>query len=429
MTQWLPGIATVTWPSNAFDAPVQVKVSATTTVDTDDDFRHTAVLYQAADLRGYEIRIDTGGTPPKAPVQVTAVIPDALAAAVSTDLDVQAFVQFLEEGGDDSIDAFEVVPSTKDTTAGTLTLEIPVEAFTASRSADDSHEAILVLGLTPGAHHDPAADGHAPSLAASDVCSARFVGPPFMNAQPRQVVITSPFSLSGHKGVDYQAAAGTPIAAVDAGVVIANSYHVGKAKKNRFGQPAGWGHYVVLWVSDGNMILYAHLKDGTAPPAGAYVSPGDKIGEVDDSGGVTAAHLHLEFVRSGTTYGDARKIDPDRCIHSALIVADETTDQHLESISVYIDGTWVDATQTGQSYFNVTDSLSAGSHTLTLKCAMGNHTSLDRCAPSIWLGRGWKFTEDAGPMSYLDDDTLATGAIPYGMWYPVDLHFVVPPTP
>jgi murein DD-endopeptidase MepM/ murein hydrolase activator NlpD len=431
-TQTLPGVATVTWPASAFDAPARVTVSATTTADTADDFRHTAVLFEPAELRGYEIRIDTGHTPPKAPVQVAAAIPAELAAAVTSSLDVQAFVQFLEEGGDDSIDAFELVPSAKDPAAGTLTMELPVAAFTASRTADGTYEAVLVLGLTPGAPHEAIAAARALASPAKDgpnECAARFVGTPLKDIMPGSLVVTDRYAPPNHKGVDYRAADGMALSAVDDGVIATSAYQVSKTKKNRFGQPSGWGNYVVLKLNDGNMILYAHLKDGTALPAGSTVSRGDKIGEADSSGGVTGPHLHLEYARSGAAFNGAAKIDPDPCIRASVIVQNwDAMDKIAMSIDGVLYGTTLWSPNQPRPYLALVDTLPPGLHTLTAEYVddyYHNHPS-DACV-SVWLGHGWKFT-NTNPVEFDDNDTSMTSCWVFaggpGSW-----QFVVPATP
>jgi murein DD-endopeptidase MepM/ murein hydrolase activator NlpD len=461
-TQALASVATVTWPVNAFDQPAVAKVSATTTADTDDDFRQTAALFAPADLRSYEIRINTGGTAPRAPVHVDVTIPAALAAGVSPSQDVQAFAQILEEGADDSIDAFELLPSTKDAAAGTLSVDVPAEAFTASRTADDSVEAVLVLGLTPGVHHDAiaAARSHARSApAASDVCAARFVGSPFTDFQPGKLVVTDRYAPPGHKGVDYRAADGASLAAVEDGVITTSGYQVSKTKKNRFGQPSGWGNYVILRLGDGNMILYAHMKEGTRLPAGTAVSRGDKVGEADSSGGVTGPHLHLEYARPGTAYNAADKIDPDPCIRPALMVGSTYQNPDWENqVSVKIDGISYGISPVEASWVGagMADGLAPGVHTLTIEPVHSLYaTEFSSWVPPdqnvatadfvIWLGHGWKFIyeptpdERIGGAQFLDWDSPMDAAgippmLPYSanVWDSLflhesyDYHFIVP---
>jgi murein DD-endopeptidase MepM/ murein hydrolase activator NlpD len=97
-----------------------------------------------------------------------------------------------------------------------------------------------------------------------------------------------------HNGVDYAAAAGTPVRAVGDGVV------------RRAGNGDGYGNVVDIAHTRGYMSRYAHLQrfaQGIRP--GVRVSQGDIIGYVGMTGLATAPHLHYEFHSNG------RAIDPN----------------------------------------------------------------------------------------------------------------------
>lgn len=91
-----------------------------------------------------------------------------------------------------------------------------------------------------------------------------------------------------HRGVDYAAAAGTPVqAAGDATVVSAD-------------WKGGYGNTVVLRHGNRYTTLYAHLsrvRKGLS--AGDRVRQGDIIGYVGSSGMATGPHLHYEFRING----------------------------------------------------------------------------------------------------------------------------------
>jgi murein DD-endopeptidase MepM/ murein hydrolase activator NlpD len=89
-----------------------------------------------------------------------------------------------------------------------------------------------------------------------------------------------------HSGVDFAAAAGTPVTAAGPGrVVFAGT------------QPRGWGRFVVVEHARGVRTLYAHLSRVEAA-VGQSVVTGASIGRVGASGGATGPHLHFElFVR------------------------------------------------------------------------------------------------------------------------------------
>jgi LysM repeat protein len=90
--------------------------------------------------------------------------------------------------------------------------------------------------------------------------------------------------IHGYNGVDLAAPAGTPIYAAAGGDVI-----VSRAS----GWNGGYGLYVVVKHGNGTQTLYAHLSR-TAVAAGNYVSQGQVIGYVGNTGRSTGNHLHFE---------------------------------------------------------------------------------------------------------------------------------------
>lgn len=90
--------------------------------------------------------------------------------------------------------------------------------------------------------------------------------------------------IHGYNGVDLAAAYGTPIRAAASGEVI-----VAKAS----GWNGGYGNYIVIRHSDGTQTLYAHLSS-VGVGVGAYVSQGEVIGAMGNSGRSTGTHLHFE---------------------------------------------------------------------------------------------------------------------------------------
>lgn len=99
-----------------------------------------------------------------------------------------------------------------------------------------------------------------------------------------------------HGGTDFAAPAGTPIYAVEDGVVI-----IARGSSS-------YGNYVVInhgTAADGNTYatLYAHMTS-YAVSSGQWVARGDVIGYVGSTGNSTGNHLHLELWRNNI------KIDP-----------------------------------------------------------------------------------------------------------------------
>jgi murein DD-endopeptidase MepM/ murein hydrolase activator NlpD len=98
-----------------------------------------------------------------------------------------------------------------------------------------------------------------------------------------------------HQGIDYAAAAGTPVLAAGDGVAVT------------VGWSGGYGRLVELRHRNGHTTRYGHLRGfarGLRP--GGRVRQGVVIGYVGASGLATAPHLHYEFRRNGTARDPAR---------------------------------------------------------------------------------------------------------------------------
>lgn len=85
-----------------------------------------------------------------------------------------------------------------------------------------------------------------------------------------------------HKGIDIAAPAGTPIPAVEDGMVKAAGYS------------DSLGNYVEIEHPDGTTSKYAHMQSTPAVVAGQRVAGGDTLGQVGSTGVSTGNHLHFE---------------------------------------------------------------------------------------------------------------------------------------
>ncbi|WP_267464629.1 M23 family metallopeptidase [Nocardia otitidiscaviarum] len=104
-----------------------------------------------------------------------------------------------------------------------------------------------------------------------------------------------------HEGVDFAAAAGTPIlAAIDGTVVEA-------------GPASGFGNWIVVDTRIGDQVVstvYGHMVDGGIKVlVGDEISAGQQIGEVGSAGQSSGPHLHFEVVPGGRRQG-GEPIDP-----------------------------------------------------------------------------------------------------------------------
>jgi murein DD-endopeptidase MepM/ murein hydrolase activator NlpD len=95
--------------------------------------------------------------------------------------------------------------------------------------------------------------------------------------------------IHGYNGVDFGAPIGTPIYAAAGGQVL-----ISKSS----GWNGGYGNYVVIKHDNGSQTLYAHASSVNVA-SGEWVSQGDLIANVGNTGRSTGPHLHFE-VRGGT---------------------------------------------------------------------------------------------------------------------------------
>lgn len=94
--------------------------------------------------------------------------------------------------------------------------------------------------------------------------------------------------IHGYNAVDLAGSAGSAIrAASDGEVIVAKSS----------GWNGGYGNYIVVRHSNGIQTLYAHLSS-LSVGVGAFVSQGETIGGMGNTGKSTGTHLHFE-VRGG----------------------------------------------------------------------------------------------------------------------------------
>jgi Peptidase family M23/N-acetylmuramoyl-L-alanine amidase/Putative peptidoglycan binding domain len=111
----------------------------------------------------------------------------------------------------------------------------------------------------------------------------------------------SPFGPRGggqHRGIDFEAADGTPIYAAAAGVVA----HIGNAQ--------GFGQWIVIRHDDGPSTVYGHMWNAAALGLrqGDRVFAGQHIAFVGNNGQSTGPHLHFEVHPGAWAAGS--QIDP-----------------------------------------------------------------------------------------------------------------------
>lgn len=126
-------------------------------------------------------------------------------------------------------------------------------------------------------------------------------------------------TYAGHKGTDYGAPRFTYLYAAFSGTVVEV---VEDVLNNQVGNRGSWGNRVcVYYQTDPNVLFrYAHLAHNSVQPEELeFVSVGAYIALVDNTGGSTGDHLHLELYVGGTAaiyrvcpYQGARFIEDPR---------------------------------------------------------------------------------------------------------------------
>lgn len=111
--------------------------------------------------------------------------------------------------------------------------------------------------------------------------------------------------IKNHNGVDFGAAEGTNLYAIESGTVIES-----RVSDHPTG---GFGEYVKIDHGKGVVSLYAHMVPGSRTvKKGDVIDEGDLIGKVGESGYTTGAHLHLEITVNG------KYVDPVTYIRRAM---------------------------------------------------------------------------------------------------------------
>ncbi|MEK8020379.1 MAG: M23 family metallopeptidase [Candidatus Parabeggiatoa sp.] len=105
----------------------------------------------------------------------------------------------------------------------------------------------------------------------------------------KQGRVSSKFGWRGrrmHKGIDIAASRGTPIYAVEDGIVVSSKY------------ARGYGRLIEIKHSDMYTTRYAHNHINLVE-VGEFVYKGEMIGEVGSTGRSTGPHVHFEVRQSG----------------------------------------------------------------------------------------------------------------------------------
>lgn len=140
------------------------------------------------------------------------------------------------------------------------------------------------------------------------VMSAVMAAPPASATPGARVCPTTDFWIGAgwgadrgrriHTGIDMAGKRGTPIFAVEDGVI------------DRTKRQSNGALQIVMRGESGSKFYYGHM-DEVLVSGGQRVRAGDVIGHMGDSGSPGSVHLHFEFWRSG---GESDAVDPQPLI-------------------------------------------------------------------------------------------------------------------
>jgi hypothetical protein len=421
----LPLFATATFPAGAFPGGRNVTVEYTNRPDTNAIYAETAAVFRPQKRSAYELRINTGNTPPVVEgTTVTFQVTDDLLGFKNAAPEVM--VQSVERVGLESLDNFQIINSTANPGLKTLTAVVPNWAFTNTRRADRMYESVLLLATTPGTNGlTPSDDAAVLSLEGEPTCDANTLGPPLA----REIKVVSPYGeridpatgqKAMHWGVDLEANGDDVLAASDGTVEFV-------------GNGTGYGYYLVLRHVDQSATLYGHLQQGSAVVGvGTVVKRGDKLAVSGSSGTAVSPHLHFEYIPNGRIFFDKRRINPFPCIgasteKSSISVGDNGPAAD-DAFEVVLDDIKIGETFIGETNTISISNLRPGKHNLKVTAIIAPD---DAGTYGITLSDGLTFGN--GGTDFVEGTLIEKGFVEYTIIVPprpaASTGFLMPPPP
>lgn len=144
----LEGYAPVIFPAGAFPSNTTVKVMATSSPGTAEDYEHSVSIFEGGPRLPYEIRINSGYIEPATSFDIVLNVPDSFINTLPPNVDIQVFVQIFQASEHEAHDSFELFESTFDPLTKTVRAALPKSSFTIVRHVDGTYEAIVIVGTT-----------------------------------------------------------------------------------------------------------------------------------------------------------------------------------------------------------------------------------------------------------------------------------------
>ena len=367
----LNGVAKVVFPSGAFPSDTRVTVTTSSSPEVANAFNSFARVFRPANRLGYEVRINTGAAPPISDtVRVEIVVPADFLSAVPPDHQIELFAQLLNDGGEETIDLFELFDATSDALVTVISADLPGAVFSNTRNSMGQYEAIITLGPTPGINRTLTTAStlsaktalSSMAISASSTCKAASIDCPLGIGCD----VSSPFDparkhpvtgeVKPHTGVDYFAANGTTVLAASDGKVETSQI------------VSGYGETIVVRHTDGSATLYAHLEQRNVA-VGTPVTKGQAIASSDNTGTSTGPHLHFEYVPNGQIFKSKNRIDPDACVDalaSGSITVRDNGALADDAFQVFLDNILIGSTDIGLPNTLAVNNLKSGNHQLRI---------------------------------------------------------------
>lgn len=196
--------------------------------------------------------------------------------------------------------------------------------------------------------------------------------------------ITCPYGYKGHVGVDVVKYKGQPayIIAHTEGTVVELVKNYNRTDKTG----SSYGNYVLLRHPNGYYTLYAHMKYGSVTVSkGQWVSKGQAIGYMGNTGYSQGAHLHFE-VRDRNN----KRINPTPYLDANL--------PSIVSYRVFANNHWFDTTKDGGRAGNCKDAISGIQMTTGTGCGKTKYRV--HIKGGKWLDEVTYWGKDGDPNGY-----------------------------
>lgn len=303
-------VASIDVPAYTFNEPTQVELRKTISVAKQNTFSYIKPLFDISGNTAYEVRIVSPVIPAQA-IHMSLTIPSAI--QISSDQNPEVYGQLYTDNDGEKDENFDIIESDYYATSAKLKFDVAPMYFSTEISESGQYEAIFIIGNTRGGKL---------SIDKQGVCQeGQFIGCPLTTC-----TVTSPFNptrvhpvtgqVSPHRGVDFRAPEGTPVMAAATGKVKAVGYQLNQANGT------GWGNYVIMEHVNSNgqrfATLYAHLKS-TSVSTNQQVDEGNIIALSGKTGGVSAAHLHLEYIENADLGNKNARVDPYPLINTSIL--------------------------------------------------------------------------------------------------------------